>query len=426
MIRKIVAFVIVAVVLFSSFSMSAQAFELNLGNATVDGYYLYNFENDMVMAEEGIDLPISPSSTVKIMTACIALESGVSMNKTVTITSEMIKGVTGRFMGLKAGERLTFEDLLYATVCGGFNDAAQVLAMAACGSMSEFIDKMNSKAKELGMTATIYQNVTGMYHSDMVTTIGDIAILAKHMSQNEYYITMSATKSYSLSSGATCSLTTINNRSTMLASYKGMSNFNTGSGNDGDCAVLYYKTKELSYLTIVMNAKSDDSTKNYAESFSAQLISHAVNDYSKQTILTTQNVVSTMPVQYSVNASETNLYLESDLSLFLSEEIDVKDDLTYNVYIYGDELRAPLKSGDAVGELIVSLDGVVLATVPIVIKTDVERNGFLYFLELMRNYVLGRAFIISLITFAVALALYYFINKQKHKKVYRRRQQNKK
>ena len=205
-----------------------------------------------------------------------------------------------------------------------------------------------------------------------------------------------------------------------------MSNFNTGSGNDGDCAVLYYKAKELSYLTIVMNAKSDDSTKNYAESFSAQLISHAVNDYSKQTILTTQNVVATMPVHYSVNASETNLYLESDLSLFLSEEIDVKDDLTYNVYIYGDELRAPLKSGDAVGELIVSLDGVVLATVPIVIQTDVERNGFLYFMELMRNYVLGRAFIISLITFAVALALYYFINKQKHKKVYRRRQQNKK
>ena len=426
MIRKIVAFVIVAVVLFSSFSISGQAFELNLGNATVDGYYLYNFENDMVMAEEGIDLPISPSSTVKIMTACIALESGVSMNKTVTITSEMIKGVTGRFMGLKVGERLTFEDLLYATVCGGFNDAAQALAIAACGSMSEFIDKMNSKAKELGMTATIYQNVTGMYHSDMVTTIGDIAILAKHMSQNEYYISMSATKSYSLSSGATCSLTTINNRSTMLASYKGMSNFNTGSGNDGDCAVLYYKTKELTYLTIVMNAKSDDSTKNYAESFSAQLISHAVNDYSKQTILTTQNVVATMPVQYSVNASETNLYLESDLSLFLSEEIDVKDDLTYNVYIYGDELRAPLKSGDAVGELIVSLDGVVLATIPVVIKTDVERNGFLYFMELMRNYVLGRAFIISLITFAVALALYYFINKQKHNKVYRRRQQNKK
>ena len=426
MIRKIVAFVIVAVVLFSSFSMSAQAFELNIGNATVDGYYLYNFENDMVMAEEGIDLPISPSSTVKIMTACIALESGISLNKTVTITSEMIKGVTGRFMGLKTGEKLTVEDLLYATVCGGFNDAAQALAMAACGSMSEFIDKMNSKAKELGMTATNYQNVTGMYHNDMVTTIGDIAILAKYMSKNEYYISLSATKSYSLSSGATCSLTTINNRSTMLASYKGMSNFNTGSGNDGDCAVLYYKTKELTYLTIVMNAKSEDSTKNYAESFSAQLISHAVNDYSKQTILTTQNVVATMPVQYSVNASETNLYLESDLSLFLSEEIDVKNDLTYNVYIYGDELCAPLKSGDTVGELIVSLDGEVLATVPIVIKTDVDRNGFLYFMEIMRNYVLGRAFIISLITFAVALTLYYFVNKQKHKKVYRRRQHNKK
>ena len=186
MIRKMVAFVIIAVVLFSSFSMSAVAFELDYDEASADGYYLYNFEYDLVMAQDGIDLPISPSSTVKIMTACVALESGISVDKTVTITSEMIKGVTGRFMGLKAGEKLTVEDLLYATVCGGFNDAAQALAIATCGSMTEFIEKMNSKAKELGMTATRYENVTGMYHSEMVTTIGDIAILAKYMSKNEY------------------------------------------------------------------------------------------------------------------------------------------------------------------------------------------------------------------------------------------------
>ncbi len=425
MIRKIVAFVIIAVVLFSSFSMSAVAFELDYYEARADGYYLYNFENDLVMAQDGIDLPISPSSTVKIMTACVALESGISVDKTVTITGEMIKGVTGRFMGLKAGEKLTVEDLLYATVCGGFNDAAQALAIVTCGSMTEFIEKMNSKTKELGMTATRYENVTGMYHSEMVTTIGDIAILAKYMSKNEYFVAMAATKSYSISKSATCSLTTINNRSSLLASYKGMSNFNTGSGNDGDCAVLFYQSKELSYLTIVMNAKSNDN-KNYAERFSTQLLSHAINDYSNQTILTTQNVVTTMPVQYSVSADDTNLYLANDLTLFLSEEIDVQEDLMYNVYIYGDGIKAPLKSGDTVGELIVSLDGEVLATVPLIVKTDVERNGFLYFMEIMRTYVLSRAFIISLVCFVVILIVYYLINKQKMKKIYQRRQRNKK
>ena len=426
MIRKIVALVIIAVVLFSSFSMSAVAFELDYDEASADGYYLYNFEYDLVMAQDGIDLPISPSSTVKIMTACVVLESGISADKTVTITSEMIKGVTGRFMGLKAGEKLTVEDLLYATVCGGFNDAAQALAIATCGSMTEFIEKMNSKAKELGMTATRYENVTGMYHSEMVTTIGDIAILAKYMSKNEYFVAMAATKSYSISKSATCSLTAINNRSSLLASYKGMSNFNTGSGNDGDCAVLFYQSKELSYLTIVMKAKYNDDNNNYAERFSTQLLSHAINDYSNQTILTTQNVVTTMPVQYSVSADDTNLYLANDLTLFLSEEIDVQEDLAYNVYIYGDVIKAPLKSGDTVGELIVSLDGEVLATVPLIVKTDVERNGFLYFMEIMRTYVLSRAFIISLVCFVVILIVYYLVHKQKMKKIYQRRQRNKK
>lgn len=426
MFRKIVALVIIAVVLFSSFSMSATAYDFDYGEATADGYYLYNFENDMIMAKDGVDLPISPSSTVKIMTACVVLESGISLDKTVVITNEMIKGVSGRFMGLEVGERLTVEDLLYATVCGGFNDAAQALAIATYGTLSEFVNKMNDKANELEMTATRYQNVTGMYHSEMVTTIEDIAVLAKYMSTNEYFVSMSSTKSYRLSSDATCSLTTINNRSTLLASYKGMSNFNTGSGNDGDCAVLFYQSKELSYLTIVMNAKSDDDSKNYAERFSTQLISHAINDYSKQTILTSQNVIATLSVQYSVSGNETNLYLENDLSLFLSEEIDVQEDLTYNIYVYGDELKAPLKSGDTVGELIVSLDGEVLATVPLIVKTDVERNGFLYFMELMRGYVLGRAFVISLLTFAAIMIGYYLINKQKMKRIYQRRQRNKK
>ena len=63
-----------------SFSLKASAFELPLDSATAEAYYLYNIENDLVMVESNIDELILPSSTVKMMTACIAIESEIDEN----------------------------------------------------------------------------------------------------------------------------------------------------------------------------------------------------------------------------------------------------------------------------------------------------------------------------------------------------------
>ena len=97
------------------------------------------------MAEGNSADLISPSSTVKIMTACIALETDIPRDKVITVTSEMLDGVVGRNMRLDVGDRVTYDDLLYATVCGGYNDAAHALALTVSGSITEFVDLMNEK-----------------------------------------------------------------------------------------------------------------------------------------------------------------------------------------------------------------------------------------------------------------------------------------
>ena len=417
---KIITMIILIAILFSLFSVPSFAFELSTDEAESSGYYLYNVENDIVMASDNLEASISPSSTVKIMTACIALESNLNKSEPIIVTEEMLKGVAGRSMGLEAGDRLTVEDLLYACICGGYNDAAQVLAYTVSGDLQGFVDKMNEKAAELGMTSTKYLNVTGINASGMYTTVRDIAILAEYMSANDEYVTICATKSYRVSSVATCERTTINNRSSLLASYKGLSSFNTGSG-DGDCTVLYYSRNGISLIVVVMNVKNKDpdDANNYAEIYSKKLLYHALNDYSVKNVVSSKISVGSYPVKYTVSTSTVDVYLQEDIQLFLPNDLDVHNDLTYSVSIDQEYLEAPLKVGEQVGYFVVSDDGKILAKVPLIVKEELQKNEFLFILDVMRDYILSRAFAITLITFILLMTFWYLRSQKKMKKMYR-------
>ena len=402
-------------------SAFAESFVPEADTADADVLYLYNLENSLTMSSVGLEKIISPSATVKMMTACVALESGIDLQRSVTVTEDMIDGVSGRKMNLKAGDRLSITDLLYATVCGGYNDAATVLALSVCSSLTDFISKMNERARELDMSLTVYSNVTGLDQSGAQTCGADLIRLAKHMILNEEYLKIASAVSYTLSPSAKCDTKKIYNRSSLPASYHGLANLSSGSGYGGDCAISYFKSGELSFLCIVMNAspKDDDDTANYAEYFSKQLLNHALNDYSYKTVLDTDALVASFPVAYASLSGDVGVYLKEPVFVYVPKDIDVTSDLTYNYYLYGDGLSAPLRAGDAVGEMIVSLDGRVLAKATLTVAQDIERNGFLYFLDLIRSYILSRAFLFSCIAFAAISAGYYLYKKRQLRSIHR-------
>lgn len=421
--NKIIIFVFLAALLLSVSSFSAYAYELDTSAGSIEGYYLYNFENDLVMLESGTDKRTAPGPTVKMMTGLLAIESGIDMQSTVTVTSSMLGSSSGRNMKLEAGDRITIEDLVYATLCGGYNDAATVLALAISPTLSEFLSKMNAKAAELGMSSTTYLNVTGTAESGMETTVGDIAILAKYLSKNPTFIEICATKSHRLSDSSTCSAQSVTNRSSLLASNKGMSSFTTGSV-DKDSVVLYYKSGELSFIAIVMNAKLYESTSgNDAEYFAKKLFGHAFNGYSYQTVLTENNLIASVPVKYSVSKKEIKVYLSEDLKLFLPTDLNPQSNehIFYSCYIYDDELKAPVKANDEVGMLTVFYDGTILKSIPIVAGESADRNGFLFLMELMRTYIGSRAFLITVLSLVVMLALFYLSKTRMLNKMYKKR-----
>ncbi len=125
---------------------------------------------------------MQPASITKIMTAVLTVENA-KMSDIVTIDNDMAEAIMAleddaKLCGFQKGETLYVEDLLYGLMLISGADAAVALAIHIGGSYDNFIDMMNKKAEDLGMTKTNYRNPHGLYQSGHVTSAADMAKLA--------------------------------------------------------------------------------------------------------------------------------------------------------------------------------------------------------------------------------------------------------
>ena len=102
-------------------------------NDKANAVYLYDTKECKNLYEQNINTIIAPASTVKLMTALVAFDRISNINQKITITADMIYGIESHALDLKLGETVSVKDLLIALTCGGYNDAAQALAVISCG-----------------------------------------------------------------------------------------------------------------------------------------------------------------------------------------------------------------------------------------------------------------------------------------------------
>lgn len=124
---------------------------------------------------------IYPASTTKIMTAIVALENA-DLDHVMTASQAAINdiGEGGMNIGIMAGEKICFIDLLNAMLVCSANEAANIIAENVASSREEFISMMNKRATELGALNTNFVNTCGIHNSKHYTTARDMAIIARH------------------------------------------------------------------------------------------------------------------------------------------------------------------------------------------------------------------------------------------------------
>lgn len=152
-----------------------------------------------------------PASITKVMTALIAIEEG-NLSDTVTVTWDAVITEAGASLcGIKPGDQITLEQLLYGLMMPSGNDAANAIAVHMSGSLDAFVQRMNERAKELGATQTHFMNPSGLSDENHYTTAYDLYLIFNEALKlplfREIIHTQSYTAQYTDASGAPVSQT---------------------------------------------------------------------------------------------------------------------------------------------------------------------------------------------------------------------------
>lgn len=143
---------------------------------------VYDLDNDAVLFEQNADAQIPPASLTKIMSMLLArdfIQRGHANFNTPVTVSPAAAGVSGSRMGLRPRETVSLKKLLMGMAVSSGNDASSAVAEAVGGSQEAFVKMMNVKARELGMTNTVYRNPHGLPAPGQVTTARDMLTLSR-------------------------------------------------------------------------------------------------------------------------------------------------------------------------------------------------------------------------------------------------------
>ncbi len=151
---------------------------------------LIDADTGEVIAEKAGYDKIYPASMTKIMTAIVAIENFNDLNAYVTIPEEAVAAASalgGSTAGFWGGETITALDLLYGILLPSGCECCISAGIIISGSESAFVELMNQKAAELGMTGTHFENATGLHNDNHYSTPNDIAKLMRYAYSNEIF-----------------------------------------------------------------------------------------------------------------------------------------------------------------------------------------------------------------------------------------------
>lgn len=389
--------------------------------------YFYHLESGQVVLEKNIDTKLYAGSSVKVMAGLLLCEHAAGHEKeTVTIEKKMLSGVWGHSLGLRDGDMLTVEQLLYGAVCGSYNDAIYVLASYFAGSVDLFVEWMNQRASTMGLSATVYTDPVGIDDNSM-TTASDVAKVALEAGRNELYRTICKTSKYQFPATLAYNARTIYNRNAMIASpttnkyYNsrciGMSAGSTSKG--GQCVIALAEDKGETYLCVVMGAKETDDTE-YGYIIANRLIDWVYKTYTYLEVINPEVTVCTIPVKVSDMTTEVEVKANKSLLVYLPADANVGEEIQYSIRLLYNELEAPVHAGTHVGYVAIVYGDRILGTIELYTAQDAERSNVISSLMTIQGLTKNRAFIAGLIFFILVLATWITLEailrqKRRHK-----------
>jgi D-alanyl-D-alanine carboxypeptidase (penicillin-binding protein 5/6) len=327
-------------------------------------YIILDHNSGKIIAENNSDEPRAPASLTKLMTSYVVFkrikEEFISLDDEVKISEKAWKTGGSRSF-IEVNKLIKLEDLLMGMIIQSGNDASVALAEHVAGSEGTFVLFMNEYALDLGMDNSNFENASGLPHENQYTTARDTAILSSAIIREfpEFY------KWYSQKE-FTYNNIKQSNRNKLLWSDATVDGLKTGyTEKAGYCLVTSANRVGMRLISVVLG--SDSSTVRVSET--QKLLDYGFRFFETQSI---DDVSQQVPV---FKSEKNSIKVGVTSSSYLTLPRNQFRYTTQTIHL-NEQLTAPIKRGDAVGELVLSFKDEVLARLPLFALEDAPESGF--------------------------------------------------
>ncbi len=309
--------------------------------------------------------PLPPASVTKVMTLLLimeAIDSGTLSYDDPVTASTHASSMGGSQIWLKEGETMTVEELLKAICVVSGNDASVAMAEHLAGSEEAFVEKMNQRAKELGMNDTHFVNCTGLPAEGHLTSAYDIALMSRELMLHHGDIRRFTTIWMDTLRNGDSSLVNTNK---LIHSYDGATGLKTGSTDEaGYCLSATAERNSMELIAAVL--KGDTSQTRFDDA--RAMLDHGFAAYTLFTVTPEENIPC---VEVTLGSKGSVQPLLSGDGILLLEKEKAPHITTRPVL--PESVKAPIEKGDTLGELVVEYQGEVISQIPLVAGETVAK-----------------------------------------------------
>lgn len=400
-IKKIICFLII---IFNILSINkfCNAAEINISAPVC---VLMEYSTGKILFEKNLNKMMYPASTTKLMTAILVLEK-CQLTDVATVSNSAVDSVPASYSTayLQKGEKLTIEQLLHVLLIPSANDAANVLAEHVGGSIANFANMMNSKAKEIGCENTNFKNPSGIHDENHYSTAYDLSLIAKHAMQFQTIKDIVQKTVYNLpKTDKYNSDNRIFYNTNLLLSHHSPDDYyypyatglKTGYTNPAkDCIIATAKKDDLELIAVILGA--EDTNGSLVPKFldCKKLFEYGFSNYSYKNIKKANSVVTKVSVLGATEDTKNlNILVKNDINVFLENNFDINN-LEPKLEL-DTPLVAPIKGGSTIGKITYDIDGIIY-TSELIAETDVNIVNFVLII-----FRLGLILLVIFIFFAI-------------------------
>ena len=340
-----------------------------------------------IIFEKNSNERLEPASMTKIMTLLLtfeAIDNGrVSLDDTVNI-SKRAADMGGSQMFLEAGSNIRLEEIIKGVSIASANDGAIALAEFIGGSVENFVDMMNKKAEDLGLSNTHFANPHGLHADNHYSSAYDMAIMASNLISHEKVLNYTSIYEdyFNKPDG---SRTWLVNTNKLVRFLEGVDGLKTGYTSEaGYCLTATAKKGNVRYITVVMGEPSSD----IRSSETANMLNYAFNSFKLNTILDKSQELGNIYIDKSKQKT-AKIIVKNPVTELISKEKDIPN-YTYNLKV--EKITAPIKAGTKVGTVeILDNEGLIVREEDVTISYDIEKcNLWETFLENLMTIIKGK------------------------------------